>query len=185
MFSNQEQFKDKIFDDDNNSWKKILLEERMIEPLNHFFEITDIDTIDLSMYNSSIIGNDKLRDFQNDLCKSTILSHIIRESYFHENYNRFSLFPYNTKSQYKIFVLADKRNEVLSVLEGKNIIEVNKWQKVEGIPYFRGWEIYFTSIIDNGKYRWWDSLYKEIEQGKWEEMPDVTLDNIEKYLINK
>lgn len=182
QFSEFEHFKGEIFDNNPTSWKTVLLNWHLISILNKFFDIPDILATDLKLYNSVIIGNDKLRDLQNDLCKSTILNCVSSKSYFHWwNKDRYSLFPYNTKSQSKIFVLADKRNQVISALDNV-IIDVDNWQRVEGLPYFKGWELYFTLKSNNKKYQWWNSLKEQTETGEWKDIPEVNLDNLEMYL---
>jgi len=184
LFSDFEHFKVVLFENNASSWKSILLNEQLISPLNELFKIKDVLTIDFTLFNSSIANNDKLKNFQNDLCKSTISKYFSPKSYFHwRNHNRYSIFPYNTKSQKKIFVFADKRNAVLSDLENKNIIKVDDWQKVHPLPYYKGWKIYFTLKSNSEKFQWWDCLKEQNKIGEWISVADVTLDNLEQYLV--
>ncbi|MGB4230594.1 MAG: hypothetical protein WBJ63_08580 [Bacteroidales bacterium] len=83
-------------------------------------------------------------------------------------------------------MLADKRNEVLSDLEKKGIIEVVDKQKVKDLPFYKGWDIYFTSKLNGKKYQWdrWDCLKKQKDNGEWEVIKDKTLDNFKEYLEN-
>jgi len=180
-FTIEEYFKSIYYDNEASSWKEILRSELLSSVLTLFFDVANIKTLDFTSFNSTIVVNDnRLRDFQNDLCTSTILNCISPESYFHKNNYKYSLFPYNTKSQSKIFVLADKRNQVISALDGV-IIEVENWQRVEGLPYFRGWELYFTSKHTNYKYQWRDSLKFLTVNGDWDVISGVNLDNLEEF----
>ena len=178
-FSEIDHFMGEIFDNNAASWNRILNNEKLTGVLNQLFDITDILTIDFTVFYSSII-QERLRDFQNDLCKSTILNCISPYSSFHWwNHDKYSLFPYRSKSN--ILVLADKRNQIISALD-RNIIEVENWQRVEYLPYFRGWKLYFTLISNQKKYEWWDSLKEQTENGEWKVIPDVNLENLEEYL---
>ncbi|HPT72419.1 MAG TPA: DUF262 domain-containing protein [Candidatus Cloacimonadota bacterium] len=177
-------FTGEIFDNNSSSWRTILLDEKLVVGINQLFDLADIFAIDLNNFSSSIIDNERLRDFQNDLCKSTILNWVSPKSYFHWcNHDKYSLFPYKAKSQSKIFVLADKRNEIMSGLDGK-IIDIDDGQRVEGLPYYKGWDLHFTLKSNNQKYKWFDSLQELTEINEWREIPDVSLDNLETYLTN-
>jgi hypothetical protein len=175
------------YDNEISNWKTILTHYAYCTVLNNFFKIDDVLKFDFDSYNSSIKSdNNRIRHFQNDLCKTTILNHVFTKSYFHWwNHNRYSLFPYNTKSQAKIFVFADKRNEVLSKLEDKDIIKVDDWQKVGGLPYFKGWEIYFTLKKNGKRYQWWDCLKEQTESSAWLEVSGITIMNLEEYLYKQ
>lgn len=182
-FTLADHFKGKIFDNNDASWKLILLKNELVLPLNVFFYENDIFQVDLANFNSNISSDERLCLMQNDLCKSFIIHHFSKESYFHWwNHDKYSIFPYNTKAQAKIFVLADKRNEILSDLEHKKIIEVDAWQKVKGLPYYRGWQIYFTLMSNGTKYQWWDCLKEQTETDKWVKVPDVTIADLEEFL---
>jgi hypothetical protein len=82
-------------------------------------------------------------------------------------------------------VFADKRNEVLSKLEDKDIIKVDDWQKVGGLPYFKGWEIYFTLKKNGKRYQWWDCLKEQTESSAWLEVSGITIMNLEEYLYKQ
>lgn len=187
-FNNIDQFKGQIFDNNATSWKSILINGNLIVPLNKFFEIDDTLSIDLKSFNSNITDKDKeqLRYFQNDLCKTPIITHFSEKSSLHwRYYGKYSVFPYNAKSQRKIFVLADKRNEVLSDLEKKGIIEVDGWQKVNDLPFYKGREIYFTSKLNGKKYQWFDCLKEKQDNGNWQKIENITLDDLKEYLENQ
>lgn len=100
------------------------------------------------------------------------------ESLFHWwNYDRYSVFPNNAKSRSSKFVLPDKRNEILSKLEKDGIIRVDDWQRIEGVPYYRGWEIFFNSKLNGKKYQWWGKLKEKTDLGEWRDIEGVDLSN--------
>jgi hypothetical protein len=81
-------------------------------------------------------------------------------------------------------VLADKRNEILSKLQEKGLIEIDERQKIGNLPYFKGWEIYFR-MKDGTRYQWWDCL-KKLDKDKYEEIEEeIKIDNLENYLTKQ
>lgn len=84
--------------------------------------------------------------------------------------------------QSKIYVLAEKRNEILFTLENENIIKVNDWQRIEKLPFYRGWEIFFNSNLNGKKYQWWHKLKEQSESGEWKDVDGVDLSNLRAYL---
>jgi len=116
------------------------------------------------------------------LVYSTLLSNIVEECKLNWRYDKYALYPYNTKTQSKIFVLADKRNDILKTLEKDEIIKVDDWQKIKNESFYRGWELYFTSKINNKKYQWWYKLKEQTDTGEWQEVENVNLNNLGVYL---
>jgi len=199
-FEKIEHFQEIIYDNSADTWKKILTNANLSEIINVFFDIEDVLNIDFYSFESQIEDNERLKNFQNDLCKSTITKSIAPNSYLHFNYNKYSLFPYNTKSQLKIFVLGDKRNEVFDKLEREKIVQVDNERKVvtkyftiqnyENVIidryYYKCWDIYFSLYNKpNEKFQWtrYDKLFK-IENDKTQIINDVkSIDELEEYLI--
>jgi hypothetical protein len=166
-----------IYDNSNSSWKLNLLRYRNV--INLFFESDRVLDFDFSNYKSEI-KDVKLQFFQNDLVKTEILNHISIGCLFHDwNY---SLYPYNTKTQTKIYLLADKRNQILSELENENIIKVDDWQRVKDLPFYKGWGIFFISKLNGKKYKWWYKLEVQSESGEWENVDRVDLSNLREHL---
>lgn len=187
-FSRFEHFKGEIFDENASSWKSLLINESRIDPINELFEmgIDEVSNFDFEDFNSAIANNEKLKILHEALCKSTVIKQFSPRSYFHWwNRDTYSIFPHNTKSQKKIFVLGDKRNEVISALEKDDIICVERWQKVDDLPYYRGWHIYFKLKDNPCEYRWWNGLSKKSENGEWDNVPDVTLATLSAYLFEQ
>jgi hypothetical protein len=166
------------YNSNTSTWKNdILTSKKYIHPVSKMFDEEDVKNIDFQNFTSSL-NNSKGKLFQEDLVKSPFLSKIESGCIFHWwNYDgKYSLYPYNTKTQRKIYVLADKRNEVLSRLN------VESQHKLENLPYFWGWDIYFKY---NGKEYCWqreDFLQEKGENEAWVKVENVTLDNLEEYL---
>lgn len=169
------------YDNSNSSWKMNLLRYRNV--INSFLDSESIKDFDFSSF-ESVIQEAKLQFLQNDLVQSEILNHICPACTFHWwNYGGYySLYPYNTKTQSKIYVLAEKRNEILFTLENENIIKVNDWQRIEKLPFYRGWEIFFNSNLNGKKYQWWHKLKVQSESGEWKDVDGVDLNNLREYL---
>jgi len=189
-FIKLEHFQKLDYDNNASTWKQILLYYR--KTLASFFNANNIETIDFNTFNSPI-EDSKLRFFHNDLCKTSILNHISSLSYLHFNHDKYSLFPYNTKSKSKIFVLADKRNEILSKLIDDKVIIDSKKQKLENVPYFWGWDIAFEHC-NKEWYKWTvgNCLKKwNIDTQQYDEEPikdkdgnNITIDTLDTYLRN-
>lgn len=168
------------YDNEISNWMTVLTHYAYIIPVNKLFD-HEISELDYQSFESAMTG--KIKSFHEDIVRSSILAKIVSGCTFHWwNYGGYySLYPYNTKSQSKIYVLADERNEILSKLQKDNIIEVDNWQKITGIHYFKGWEIHFTTLRNDKKYQWWYCL-KELIDNEWKDIPNVDLNNLETYL---
>ena len=168
------------YDNEISNWMTAITHNAYIIPVNKLFE-HEVLQFDYQGYES--LMTDKLKIFHEDIVRTSILAKIVSGCTFHWwNYGGcYSLYPYNTKSQSRIYVLANKRNEILSKLEKDTVIKVDDWQRIEGIPYFKGWEIHFTLISNDKKYQWWNCL-KELTDSEWKDIPNVDLDNLETYL---
>jgi hypothetical protein len=160
-FTDRDHFEKLTYDNNASTWKSILTNKVYFDILDGLFENGDITKIDFSDFNSTIstANESKLHNFHNDLVRTFFLSKIVPGCVSHSwNYGkRYVLYPPNTKSQSKIYVLADPRNKIIFDLHARRgIIAVSEWQLMENLPYFKGWEIYFNA---KGKeYRWWDGL---------------------------
>ena len=142
-FKKFDHFRNLVYDNHFVTWKNILLNNALLVVIDDFFSIENLKE-NLTKFNS-IIEGEKLKSFQNDLCRTPLLASIGNGCLFHwcNHGGLYSLYPKNTKSKEKIFVLAEKRNEILSTLRNDGVIEIAKWQKIEGLPYYKGWNIYF------------------------------------------
>jgi hypothetical protein len=181
-FSEWSHFTDIHYDNNIFTWKNdLLISKKQIKAVSKMFDEIDIESINLTNFTSSLI--DKIKDFQEDLVKTHVLSKIESGCTFHWlNYGgKYSLYPYNTKSQWKIYVFADRRNGILSKLIADNVITSE--QIIKNAPYFWGWEIYFR--CNDKEYQWWDILKEKDDNGEWKEIEGVTIDNLDSFLLNK
>jgi len=181
-FTAWEQFWNNIVYDNNaSSWKHILINEKWLQPVCQLFDIENIENYDFKICKYESNSEIEVMVY-NDLCQTALLDNIAGGCKLNYRHYRHALYPYNTKSQDKIFVIGDKRNQIFSDLADNDIIEVDNG-RIGELPYYKGWEIYFTSKKNNKKYQWWDTLKVKTETGDWEKIDDATLvENIETYL---
>lgn len=79
-------------------------------------------------------------------------------------YDNYCLYPYNTKSQRNIFVIANPRNTILSVLIDEK--KVKSEQKIEGTKFFWGWDINFNYEEKTFQWNTDGNVYLIDEDGK-------------------
>ena len=184
-FNVWEQFWNIVYDNNASSWKHILTNERWLLPVCKLFEI---DNIENYVFDECKIekADETILIVYDDLCRTALLDNIVGGCTLNHRYNKYhALYPYNTKSQDKIFVIGDKRNQIFSDLAKNEIIEV-KNGRIGELPYFKGWEIFFTHKKNNREYQWWmDTLTEKTETGAWKMLDNVTsVEKIENYLKN-
>lgn len=181
-------FWDMVYDNSIDSWKNLLTNVRWINPINCLF---DNDLPNLNNWTSQLPKpNDNQKLVHEDLVKSLLLDVLPAGCELHWRNELYVLYPQRAHANWKIYVIGDKRNEVLSDLEKKGIIEVDGWQKVNELPFYKGWDIHFILISNNTKYQWdrWNCLKKQQDNGNWEkikEIKDKTLDDLKEYLENQ
>ncbi len=176
------------YDHQATSWKPILTAKKWIEPVN---KLLDNDLPDLSNWNSPLKDieqtTEKKIKAHEDLVRSLLLSKIEDKCRLHYKYNKYVLYPCNSKIQKNKYVIADERNEILSKLIEDGIIESE--QKIAGIPFFGGWNIEFKLKNKECKkvFRWKreDKLVIVGNNGKEEEIKGVSLENLREYLENR
>jgi hypothetical protein len=181
-FTQWRQFWKSNYDNRASTWKNILTNKELIKPICILFnaDITE-DYINQYTFTYEDDFNETQKLVHSDLCKSNLLSKIEKECVLKWRHNMYySLYPHNTKSRQKIYVLGDKRNEVLSKLVDVGKITTN--QKIDGVPYFWGWEIYFKCNDNDKEYQLWDVLKEKNDNREWNVVEGITLDNLETYL---
>jgi hypothetical protein len=184
-FSEWEHFTLIHYDNKSSTWKNLLLNNKLTNVINQFFQEENIEISELQNF-ESCIENEKLRFFQNDLCKSTLLYYSVSDCTFHWwNHNgQYSLYPYNTKAQWKIYVLAHNRNKILSDLIDENIIESER--KIINVPYFWGWDIYFKCKRNKREYCWRidEKLQEKDQSGNWQSLKiNGDIEKLKDYLL--
>lgn len=188
-------FWDMVYDNSIDSWKNLLTNVSWIKPINCLF---DNDLPDLSNWASQLpkpnynqkLDYNLIKHVHEDFVKSRLLEFVHVGCKLHWRDMKYVLYPERASANWKKYVIGDKRNEIFSDLEKKGIIEVDGWQKVNGLPFYKGWDIHFILISNNTKYQWdrWNCLKKQQDNENWEkikEIKDKTLDDLKEYLENQ
>ena len=138
---------------------------------------------DFSSFISSLDKYDVYKELQEEVQNELVRTNILVKSSewsmkLHWRYNNYSLYPYNTKTQKKIYVIANKRNQILSQLVRRDGFNSNN--RIEDCDFFWGWDIPFEYSLMNISYKFqWDidgKIYL-MEDGHYKEPKD-------KYCIN-
>ena len=163
------EFWDFVYDNNPSTWKQLLLSKRY--SANHNILMNCLDkNADFSSFTSSLIEYDEeykelQKTVHEELVRSIILSKLsnmnVRLNWRYDNY---CLYPYNTKSQRNIFVIANPRNSILSVLIDEK--KVKSEQKIEGTKFFWGWDINFNYEEKTFQWNTDGNVYLIDEDGK-------------------
>lgn len=173
-----------IFDNSDNSWRTVLLDKKWIRPIH---EILISDNIEIETnYHSCLMNLDSQyetmqKKVQEELVTSNLLNNIEKGCCLNWKYNNYALYPSNAKADWKKYVLANKRNEILSSLYEGTISDERKLeskiytnQKIEKIcDFFWGWNINFEFWLGGMKYnfQWhWNDYIYLMNTESWEYM---------------
>lgn len=171
------------FDNSASTWKNILIS-------NRYFSIDRIlisNTISLNQYESILNPIECDNDFkkisvQNELVTTNILEHISKSSKLNWRNGNYCLYPYNTKSQKNICIIANIRNIILSSLCHEGIITTD--HTIENTDYFWGWDIIFRYTKNDNQFvfQWnTDNHVYLVENGNWVIKDDKIDEKYEKY----
>lgn len=161
-FKNWGEFWDYTFDNEPNTWKQLLISKRY--KANHNVLINNKEgKYDFLKFEPSLEtfteGYKTLQEsVQKELVATNILVNISESSVMlHWRYNNYCLYPYRTKSQRNIYVIANPRNVLLSKLIKKKIIISE--QHLDDSDFFWGWDINFQ--YNNINFQWYrtDFIY--------------------------
>lgn len=178
FFQDWGMFRDMIYDNSSNSWKTLLTHEKWIKPIEY---LLNNDLPDLKNWNSQLSEKDDDKKLAHeDLVKSQLLKDVQAGCKLNRRYERYALYPPRANANWKKYIIGCKRNGILSKICKEEVIESN--QKLGDLDYFWGWEINFTLKSNGKKYQWWGCLNEQTEIDEWEEVPDVTIDNLEEFL---
>lgn len=172
------------FDYDNkpSTWKQLLISKRY--KANHIILMNLLEKgHDFSSFISSLDKYDVYKELQEEVQNELVRTNILVKSSewsmkLNWRYNNYSLYPYNTKTQKKIYVIANKRNQILSQLVRRDGFNSNN--RIEDCDFFWGWDIPFEYSFKNISYKFqWDIDGKIclMEDGHYKESKD-------KYCIN-
>ena len=179
FFTEWEQFWGIIYDNSRISWKTTLIDIKWIKPISNILD-EDIPNLENCQLTLKKEANESQILVHKDLVHSLLLSNIVEGCKLNYRYERYALYPPNANANWKKYVIGDKRNKLIFELRENSIISTD--QTISGLPYFWGWELYFKSKINNKKYQFWNSLNELNENGKWEVVPNVNLNNLETFL---
>jgi hypothetical protein len=182
-FTTWDHFSSLTYDNTVSSWRSVLTSKKYLDPLSKLFGFENLLNFDFKMESHL---NAELKQFHEDLYKTSLLSkieNITTECLFHSTYyGHYALYPRYARSQNYKFILADNRNQILSDLIDKGLLETK--QRIDGLPYFKGREIWFTSKFNNKKYYWWDHLKVQNEKDEWIKVEEVKkLEQLEEFLL--
>lgn len=132
-----------VFDNRNYTWKSLLINSGLRQIMNTILS-GDISIADVATV-----------DWHKKLYKTSLLSYVatnIEGSRVRDIHGHKAIYP----PRYPGVILdMDKRDNILSELITDNVIEVEQWQVIVGMPFFRGWDINFKWIkCDNYKFQW-------------------------------
>ena len=101
--------------------------------------------------------SDKLqKSVQEELVRTSILVEASKwSSKLNWRYNTYCLYPHSNRAEWKVYVIGNKRNQVLSFLCNDNKISVvgnRRFNSGDSCDFFWGWSIQFTY---NNKYFQW------------------------------
>lgn len=163
LFTDWSLFGGMTFDNENNSWRSVLVNKKWSKPIH---ELLTSDRIEVTKgYKSPLEGLEA--KFQEDLVTTSLLEHIEKGSYLRGN-GYYALYPYNVKADWKKYVIANTRNEILSSLYGGKIMsddgkyeqsgKIYTDQKINGCNFFWGWNIKFKYVKEGTPYTFhWQS----------------------------
>ena len=159
------------FDNAPSSWRSSLLNEKWNDPVDEMLRSFSFEVE--PDFNSTFEG--KQKTVQEELVTSSLLDYIERGCHLNQRNNDiYILYPYNAKADWKKYIIADKRNKILSSLYDGRIDLPNKQpgkiytnQKIEGCDFFWGWDIHFIYVLDDAKYtfRWQNWNYIDMYDG--------------------
>ena len=147
------------FDSTPSSWRSSLLNEKWNDPVDKMLRSSSFEVE--PDFNSTFEG--KQKTVQEELVTSSLLNYIERGCHLNQRDDIYILYPYNAKADWKKYIIADKRNKILSSLYDGRIDLPNKQpgkiytnQKIEECDFFWGWDIHFIYVLDDAKYtfRW-------------------------------
>lgn len=137
------------YDNKPSTWKQLLISNRYLTNHNVLMELLN-ENYDFSVFKSNLEECDldykeRQEMVQNELVKTNILIESSKWSMklnWRGDHNTYCLYPYKTKAEWKIYVIANKRNQILSQLHKTKVIKTE--QQIKNCDFFCGWDIYFN-----------------------------------------
>lgn len=155
------------YDNEPSTWK-MLLTSRFES--THCILTNIVDTnCDFTTFNASLKEfNNGFEDLQQDLVKTTILVEASKwNSQLNWKYNTYCLYPRRNRLEWKVYVIGNQRNQILSSLCDKKQIIVDgnrRFQSGDNDNFFWGWDIQFTYTNKNYYFQWHRNGYVRLIQ---------------------
>ena len=148
-FTSWEQLLGIEYDNTGVNWRKIFKDSFRKPALE---KLMDFDNLETLINRESLLENTQ-KHVHEDLYKSELLNAgIVNGCKLNTWGNKYILYPYNAKADWKKYVIADNRNRLLVELS----VETN--QKLPGVPFYRGWNINFKWKDKEVLWTWHDEL---------------------------
>lgn len=170
QFDNAYMFWKLVYDNADSSWRKFLTNKEWEMPI-HKLLCSDGVKSDYSDYVSGF-GNEDWKNIQEDLVKTDLLEHIEPGCLLYWKHHNYLLAPSGAKADWKKYIIANKRNKILSKLYGGGFDDQPKQpekiytnQKISGCDFFWGLDIRFRFTKDGKDYifqwqKWnWVDIY--------------------------
>ncbi len=120
---------------------------------------------ELNSFNGSLaVFDNGYEELQNAVLRELVSSSILVEaaewnSRLNWRYNAYSLYPYNTKAEWKIYVIGNHRNSILATLCDKNKITIiddrnRRFKSGDCNNFFWGWDIKFRYNDNDCIFQW-------------------------------
>lgn len=154
-FTKWEMFWKITFDKTQTTWRSVLLDKKWSEPVS---EVLISNHIGVNADYHSNFTDPTQKEVQEELVTSKLLDHIVEGCELNYKNDKYVLYPYNKKADWKKYVIANNRNRILSSLYGgklnaeKQPGKIYTDQKIDDCDFFWGWNIRFQYVKDATSY---------------------------------
>ena len=167
-------FWEMVYDNEDTSWRNLLINRKWQAPIHKLLLNSKEIVSDYENYHSSFT-NHAWKNVQEDLVKTDLLKHIEKGCLLHWRHENYLLAPDRAKADWKKYVIANKRNEILSQLYGGGFSEQSKEadkiytdQKIKDCNFFWGLDIrfQFKSDMDEYTFKWQPCNRIDLDDGE-------------------
>ena len=131
------------FDSSKENWNRLLKNYKRISYLQIILDTERLEDLEKMVLQDSSMGEPTQKIVHEDLYKSLILNVIPDGSFLRWEYDNYILYPYNTRAEWKKYVIGNDRNKILSKHSDKISTDHTLKFDEKPLPYFWGWDIYF------------------------------------------
>lgn len=159
------QIKDLVFSNNADEWRTILRRERYKSSIHNILMSPDI----IKAVDSSYVPRleqayleqgyeDLNRQVQRDLCNYELMNNIVGAmdncGRLHWRYDHYCVYPPNAKADWKKYIIATPRNQIMSQLISSNTVTLEPNRSIGNSGFLWGWDITFDY---KGKTYCWDA----------------------------